>query len=356
MKTKILNSFLAMTVLGIATVSLLTACDHGPWEDDHYDHGGQGDGSVIIIDPGRSSEDQNPVECEAVSASTYYFSEDSQYSTQSSSSYHCYEKDPYRFTTSCAANDCSQVAVYVHYGLKEDLGENFRVHIEAFDNPNFNGYPIGKVEINRFKAEPGYWKDTEIWLPEGSYYLRAFLSNDESPNMPYQMGDMVLIQDQPVGVFGVLSGAEVVQVDYRRKYTKPVSIHLDQLFKKPGSEPDTNARLRSVVKFPDGVELQAGKEVKIEIHDSIDFEAVPVAAMVIKSELFMIQGQAGKAEIVSQSMQPGSYFVRIYYDLNQNGFFDEGELQAVHGGFDTPERVSVEKDHTRSLTLTLSAG
>lgn len=355
MKTKIYYSFLVTGVVGISMAGILTACDHGPWDDDRYDH--DDDGSVIIIDPdhGSSSNLAPPKECEAVSASTYYFSEGSQDSSRSSTKYYCYEKEPYRYTTSCAANDCSQVKVYVHYGLKEDLGENFRVHIEAFDNPNFNGYPIGKVEINHFKAEPGYWKDTDIWLPEGSYYLRAFLSNDESPNMPYQMGDMVLIQDQPVGVFGVLSGAEMVQVDYRRKYTDPVSIQLDQLFKKPGSEPDTNARLRSIVKFPDGFVLQAGKDVKIEVHNSIDFEAAPVATMTIKSELFMIQGQAGKAEIVSQSMVPGSYFVRIYYDLNQNGFFDEDELQAVNGGLDTPERISIEKDHTRSLTLTLAA-
>lgn len=351
MKVRFTRSAVAALACGMSLLSVLTACDYGPWEDED-DHHGHSD-SVVIIDPKiPSDQDGTRVkECSAVSSSTYYFNDDESYNQ---TRYYCYEKQPYRYTTSCDASSCSQVKVYVHYGLKDTLGEAFTVHLEAFDNPSFNGYPIGKVEISAFKAEPGYWKDADLWLPQGEFYLRAFLSNDESPNVPYQFGDMVLIQDQPVGVFGVLSGPQMVRVDYHRRYTDPVSIHLDQLFKKPGSEPETNARLRTVVKFPDAFEIQTGKEVKIEVHKTEDFEASPVAAMTIKSELFMIQGQSGKAEVVSASMEPGTYYIRAYYDLNQNGFFDDGELQSVHGGLATPQRIAIEKDHTRSLTLMLA--
>jgi hypothetical protein len=341
--------FPTLIISSFTLTALTTACSYGPWDDDErHDH----DNIVIHPNPTYPDVDSNPDECDAVWSSTYKFDDGDDETTYKQSKYMCYEKKPARYLTSCSAEDCSQVPVFVHYGLAENLGENLTVHVEAFDNANFNGYPVGKVEVSHFKAETGSWKETELWLPEGNFYIRAFLSNEESPNMPYNFGDMVLIRDQPVGVFGVLSGAEVVHVDYRKRYTNPVSVHLDQLFKKPGTEPETNARLRTIVKFPAEHAIVAGKEVRVELHKTIDFEAAPVAAMTIKSELFMIQGQLGKAEVVSPSLEVGAYFVRIYFDENQNEFYDEGEMEAVFGGT-IPERVSIEKDHTRSVTLEL---
>jgi hypothetical protein len=348
MKSKFFSTFVIST---FTLTALTTACSYGPWEDDDRND----NGTIIIGNPTPAYPDypdDSQNECDAVWSSTYKFDDGDDETTYKQSKYMCYDRKPARYMTSCAAEDCSQVPVFVHYGLGQNLGENFTVHVEAFDNANFNGYPVGKVEVSHFKAETGSWKETELWLPEGNFYIRAFLSNKESPNMPYNFGDMVLIRDQPVGVFGVLSGAEVVHVDYRKRYTDPVSVHLDQLFKKPGSEPETNARLRTIVKFPADQVLVAGKEVRVELHKTIDFEAAPVAAMTIKSELFMIQGQLGKAEVVSQSLEIGAYFVRIYFDENQNNFYDEGEMDAVFGGA-VPERVSIEKDHTRTVTLEL---
>jgi len=351
MKSKLFSTLIISVFTGLTLTALTTACSYGPWEkdDDHHD--------TVIIHPGYPSPDypnSGANECDAVWSSTYQFDDGDSSDTIKYSKYMCYDKKPARYMTSCEAKDCSQVPVFVHYGLADTLGENFTVHVEAFDNANFHGYPVGKVEVSHFKAETGSWKETELWLPEGEFYLRAFLSNKESPNMPYQFGDMVLIRDQPVGIFGVLSGAEVVRVDYRKRYTSPVSIHLDQLFKKPGSEPETNARVRTIVKFPADYEVVAGKEVRVELHRTIDFEAAPLSAMTIKSELFMIQGQAGKAEVVSPSLEVGAYFVRVYFDENQNDFYDEGEMEAVYGAA-VPERVVIEKDHTRSVTLELKA-
>ncbi len=351
MRSKFSTALFFSVCAGISIVALTSACSYGPWDDDEDNR----PGTVIINPSGPSYPDYAsnvPNECDAVWSSTYKFSNGDDEDTIKYSNYKCYDKKPARYMTSCSAEDCSQVPVFVHYGLAEKLGENFTVHVEAFDNSNFNGYPVGKVEVSHFKAEAGSWKETELWLPEGNFYIRAFLSNEESPNMPYQFGDMVLIRDQPVGIFGVLSGAEVVRVDYRKRYTDPVAIHLDQLFKKPGTEPETNARLRTIVKFPADYVVVAGKEVRVELHKTIDFEAAPVSSMEIKSELFMIQGQAGKAEVVSPSLDVGAYFVRVYFDENQNDFYDEGEMEAVLGGT-TPERVSIEKDHTRSVTLEL---
>lgn len=349
MKSKLSPSLMISMIAGFS-LTALTACSYGPWDKDEEK------GDTVIISPGypdgTKPDDGSSNECEAVWSSTYKFNDDGDTDTIKHSKYMCYDKKPAKYMTICAAENCSQVPVFVHYGLADKLGDNFTVHVEAFDNSNFNGYPVGKVEVSHFKAEAGSWKETELWLPEGNFYIRAFLSNEESPNMPYNFGDMVLIRDQPVGVFGVLSGAEVVHVDYRKRYTDPVSVHLDQLFKKPGTEHETNARLRTIVKFPADYVVVAGKEVRVELHRTIDFEAAPVAAMTIKSELFMIQGQAGKAEVVSQSMEVGAYFVRVYFDENQNDFFDDGEMEAVFGGA-IPERVSIEKDHTRSVTLEL---
>lgn len=279
-----------------------------------------------------------------------------QTSQDGSRTWYCYKSDDFQWRTSCKSEACQEVRVYTHYMLENDLGAGRVVHVEAFDNQYFQGAPAGAVRVANFDASRGEWRDAQLFLEPGEYYLRAYMSTADDTVVPYSLGGMTLVQDQPVGVFGALSGAEMIRVAPRQldRYPPPVHIYLDKLFQKPGSEPDTNAHLRLNLSFADGLEIPDGRQVIVRLHEDRDLGRTPAAQYTMASELFLIQGRLGKAEFVSPSLKEGEYLVFVFLDSSGNGHYDAGEPAQIHTLNSLPAAIRVVKDRTETLALTLT--
>jgi hypothetical protein len=270
--------------------------------------------------------------------------------------WYCYQSEDYTGRPSCKSSACNDEKVYTHYMLTDDLGQDRVVHVEAFDNPNFQGAPAGQVRIANFAARQGEWKDADLFLEPGEYYIRAYLTTDDDAIVPYSLGDMTLVSDQPVGVFGALSQAEMVRVAPRQQdhYPAPVHVYLDKKFEKPGAEPDTNAHLRLSLAIEDGQSAPDGRHVIMRLYTGRDLAVSPAADFSMASEMFLIQGRVGKAEFLTPSVKEGDYLVFAFIDANGNDAYDAGELAALHQVNQQPAAVSIKKNRTESLSLTLT--
>lgn len=279
-----------------------------------------------------------------------------QTSEDGSRTWHCFKSDDFQWRTSCKSESCQEVQVYTHYMLENDLGGGRVVHVEAFDNQYFQGAPTGSVRIANFDANRGEWRNAQLFLEPGEYYLRAYLSTDDDAVVPYSLGGMTLVQDQPVGVYGALSGAEMIRVAPRHqdRYPDPVHIYLDKLFEKPGAAPDTNAHLRINLQVADGLTIPDARQVIVRLHTDRDLAKAPAAQFTMASELLLIQGRVGKAEFVSPSLKTGDYIVFAFLDASGNGSYDVGEPAQVHTVNAQPAAVRIVKDRTESLAMILS--
>lgn len=270
--------------------------------------------------------------------------------------WHCFESEDFTWRTSCQSDSCQEVKVFTHYMLEDDLGAGRVVHIEAFDNQYFQGAPASQVRIANFDARRGEWRDAQLFLQPGEYYLRAFMTTADDTVTPYSLGNMTLVSDQPVGVFGALSGAEMVRVAPRsqNRFPDPVHIYLDKLFKKPGTEPETNAHLRLNLTVADGSTVADGRQVIVRLLKNRDLSETPAAEFTMASELLLVQGRLGKAEFVSPSLTIGDYLVFVFVDVNGNNNYDDGELAGIHTVNAQPAAIAIRKDRTESLPLLLA--
>ena len=270
----------------------------------------------------------------------------------------CYQTPDYTWRTSCKEASCQSVKVFTHYMLNDDLGSGHPVHVEAFDNPNFQGAPAASVTLTHFDAKMGEWKDADLYLQPGEYYLRAYMStSDDDSVQPYVFGGMQLVKGGPVGVYGALSGAEMVRVAPREQdpYPPPVHIYLDRQFKEPGTEPDTNAHIRLSLTLADGLTAPDAREVKIRLQRSADLNQTPVAEFSMPSALFLVQGRVGHADYLTPSLDEGDYVVFVYLDANGNNLVDDGEWSAINKQNGQPFAVHIVKDRTEPVALTLTA-
>lgn len=269
----------------------------------------------------------------------------------------CFENQDFAWRTSCKKASCQPVKVFTHYMLGDDLGSGHPVHVEAFDNPNFQGAPASSVRLSHFNAKQGQWQDADLYLEPGEYYLRAYMATDEDDAAkPYQFGGMTLVQGAPVGVYGALSGAEMVRVEPRAQnpYPSPVHIYLDRQFKAPGQEPDTNAHIRLSLTLAQGYAAPDGREVKIRLHRSDDLNEAPLREFVMPSELFLVQSRLGRADYLTPSLDAGNYVVFAYLDANGNDLYDKGELQGLYKVNGQTYAVRVARDRTEPLALVLA--
>lgn len=268
----------------------------------------------------------------------------------------CYEAEDYTWRTSCKSDACQEVKVFAHYMLADDLGDDRIVHVEAFDNPYFQGTPASQVSIAHFDASRGGSREAALFLAPGEYYLRAYMTSTDVSIVPYSLGDMTLVSDAPVGVYGALSGAEMVRVAPRRqeRYPAPVHIYLDKLFKKEGSEPATNAHLRINLTVADGSSAPDGRAVVIRLFKNRDLGRAPAAEFKLASELLLVQGRLGRAEFASPSLPEGDYLVMVFVDDNANGYYDVGELADLFELNAQAAAVQIRKDRTETLAMTLS--
>jgi hypothetical protein len=270
--------------------------------------------------------------------------------------WYCYENDDYRWRTSCRSDSCQEVKVFTHYMLPDELEGNYAVNVEAFDNPTFQGAPVSSVRIADFAAHRGSWKDSELYLEPGEYYLRAYMTDADAADVPYVLGDMTLVADRPVGVYGALSGAEMVRVAPRaqQRDTNPVHIYLDKLFKKPGSEPDTNAHLRIQLSTAEGLQVADGRQVHVQLRKTSDMAEAPVYDFTMASEALLVQGRLGRAEFVSPSLAVGNYVVSVFVDADGNTLLDDDEPAAVYRVDGLPQALAIGANRTETIALTLA--
>src|SRR5690606_18131290 len=115
--------------------------------------------------------------------------------------------------------------------------------------------PVATVRHADFNGKRGEWKEAALYLDPGEFYVRAYLTNRDDLPTPYSFGDMELVADKPVGIFGALGSPQMVTVKPARLgLNDPVKIYLDRLFEKPGAKPDTQARIRINLTLEDGLE------------------------------------------------------------------------------------------------------
>jgi hypothetical protein len=269
----------------------------------------------------------------------------------------CYKSEDTQWRTSCGGAGCEEVKVYAHYMLADDLGADRVVHVEAFDNEHFSGTPASTVALGRFPARTGEWRETSLFLAPGTYYVRAYLGTgeDETPT-PYAFGDMTLVKDQPVGVYGALSTAAAVRVE-KGGYgvgSKPVDVYLDKLFKKPGSDPDTQAHLRALLQAPDGFSVPDGRDVRIELRHTEDLAENPVYAFTLPTANLLVTGRMGQADFVSPSLKPDDYLVFAYLDLDADGRWDKAEPNVLYMENRLPKAVRIRADATVSIDMPLA--
>jgi hypothetical protein len=270
--------------------------------------------------------------------------------------WYCFETEEYQWRTSCRSDGCQQVKVFTHYMLPDELDGHYAVNVEAFDNPAFQGAPVGSVRLADFAARRGSWKESELYLEPGEYYLRAYMTDADAGDVPYVLGGMTLVADRPVGVFGALSGAEMVRVAPRAqaRHPDPVHIYLDKLFKKAGSEPETNAHLRVALAAAEGVEVPDGRQIHVQLRKTSDMAEAPVYDFTMASEALLVQGRLGRAEFVSPSLALGPYVVSAFVDDNGNGLLDAGEPAAVHRVDGLAQALQIAANRTETIALTLA--
>jgi hypothetical protein len=267
---------------------------------------------------------------------------------------YCYEKEESFIDTTCQGDACNQVKVNVFYLLNEDLGSSQTVIVEAFDNPYFAGSPEASAILDGFDASRAGRRSTaEIFLPDGTFYFRAFISHRQDEVTPYEYNGMSLVTEKPMGTYGALSELRSLVLNNEEESNHSVDIFLDKLFKGPDAE--SQAFLRLLVSLPEGFQAPLGRQVRIELHTQDDFAFLPAQVYSIPSESFLIAGLEGRAEFLSPQVPIGKYFIRSYLDSNSNGFWDDGELYRVLKKYDEPAWVEIKSLRTATVELALVA-
>lgn len=257
--------------------------------------------------------------------------------------------------SSCA--ECQEVSVFVQYALKEDLGSGRVLTVEAFGNDQFQGAPLATTMIGDFRAELGEFREVVLQLGPGEYFVRAYLTTERDPRVPYPMGGMEPVDDEPMGVFGAVSAPQSFRVHglYDSfEPTEPVVISLNRLYKRPGSEPETNALLRLELKLADGSEAPDQKRLRIQLRATADLDELPRYNFDIASAELRVSGREGQAEFVTPSLVEGKYTVFVFVDGDDNGYYDAGELAALALENGQAKAVDIVKDHVRTIALELS--
>ena len=268
---------------------------------------------------------------------------------------YCHERDKQRWLTSCKLDACAKTRVYVHYALADSYPDDMTVDVEAFDNKHFEGSPVAATQIFGFEAKAGEDRQVDMYLQPGQYYFRAYMTNDAGSRVPYVLGDMQVITDHPMGIVGGLSDPKVVIItDSSEATNPPVDLVIDQLLKKPGTEPDTKARLRIELKVANATAVPVGRLVHIQLRNQEDLDAEPVYDEKIASDAFLVQGMDGATEFVSPSLVEGNYTVFVFVDANGNGFADAGELQLLYRELTAVKMIEVRKNTTRTISMELA--
>ena len=236
-----------------------------------------------------------------------------------------------------------RLPVKVVYAQTENIGPNYWLVLEAFDNALFIGSPVEIVTQPGFDAtRAGNDMVVPIYLDHSQYYLRAYLV-DVSPAIPFELGGLELIKDKPVGVLGVLSSPLAVTPSTEEKCPPPVELGLNQTFRS--SEITTEARIRLMMTHSTPENIEPDKDLIMQLRTGDDLEQNPIKEWRMSSNGLLIRSQLGKAEYVTEQLELGRYFLTVFIDQNANGYIDIGEW------FTEMVMVKVEGEKTLGVNL-----
>jgi|GEM_PF-4354541 len=262
----------------------------------------------------------------------------------------------------CEGESCAAIPVTVSYLLNEDLGRHRWVAVEVFDNAIFAGSPKRTTYLPDFDSSRiGDRRALVVGLPPGEFYLRAVLLKDGiTPEQRTALGSPHQIQ-----AFGVSGGAISSPVRfnvlsneaYKRNKSCPQLqiLELNQIVKAPGEEPNTAARFRLKLNFKDPALIVEGKKVNIEIRTSTDLRLKAERSMALSSELFLIPSHLGRTEHLTGQLEPESYFIFVYFDKDENGFFDPEEASGWNRLTENapPTPIRLQRNHTELVNIQL---
>lgn len=258
---------------------------------------------------------------------------------------------------SCSGVTCGNLPIVVTYLQEKDIGDNMWAVVEAYDNPYFLGAPKGYDVIQNFHAEDlGYRRGTVLTLPTGFYYLRTYLVEPNQVTLPENIKGKVPANLQPPSTFSAISSVQKVTVEWngQNPCMDAVNLNLDQLYVDPQAQPRTDAKFRMQIKLGDGLTVERKMKLKIELFHDKEFDVIPAYSYTLPSESLLIQGALGQTEFMTPNLETGFYYVRIFYDANQNDAFDPGELVGFAKEADVIVPLKLEEKHTIVVPLVLA--
>ncbi len=260
----------------------------------------------------------------------------------------------YSWQPNCSGEDCQSVGLFVHYQLFQDLGSHTSLWIEVFDNPQYAGRAASLMRITNFDASYPHSSDMEeIFLKPGEYYLRAFISTKNDTPLPPELQGLEPASGA-FGIYGALSSPERIII---KPYgvNPPIHIYVDQLYKDPQQEVDTQAQFRIKMTVPPDLAIPSNRSTIVQISTEQDIEHVPNYRLVTSSNDFLIIDSPRLAEIKSKNLAIDSYYVFAFIDEDGNEFYDEGELAGYYTKGMEPWPILAKKNTVQTLSLKLKA-
>lgn len=247
-----------------------------------------------------------------------------------------------------------EAPVFVHYMASEDLGDEVAAFVEVFDNRFAQGAPTQVVPISGFRAHRGSWTQTPVKLAAGTHWLRAYLTTADDRRLPYEIGDMLPSESVESTVYGSVSRVEELVIDKNQAVT-PTNLFFNSLLVRPGTEPETNARIRINLTVADGVVINADRKVRVELRETDDLQVEPVARLGFSSNLLLIEGRHGQTEYVTPNLPEGKYTVFAFIDEDGNDRYDAGEAAQLYVKNGAALLIKVEKNRLTPIDLQLVA-
>lgn len=275
--------------------------------------------------------------------------------------------EPIQIPSGCRpAADCREVPVYVHYMRNENLGAYRTVIVEAYSASAPKGTPVAQVRVEGMDASrPGTSRQGTLRLSPGEYLIRAYLALDgkDQTSVPYPYESLEEEAGTTTEGGGTLQheGAASsmtslsVQPEIDERWPRPLHLEMAQIYSRPPEAVSTDAELRLLLSVPDGITVNSGRSLRIRLHADADLARKPIFESSLPSDTLLVEGRKGRTEFLAKDLPLGSYVVFAFLDDNGNGFYDAGELSALHANGNNAGLVKIEASRTETLNLELSS-
>ena len=261
------------------------------------------------------------------------------------------DKTDYSWTPNCNGDSCQPVGFQVHNTVKQDLGKNGTLWIEAYDNHDLQGQPVASMKVFGFSMSKHTGAREELYLEPGEYYLRAFMSNQNENRLPSDFDGLSPI-DKAEGQFAVISLPVRVLVE---PYTpSPLThIYLDQLYEDPNNSARYQAKLRIKITSPEELFIPNDRQLHIQLLDRADIDRLPQHEYIIPSSNLLVMGKKGQTQYVTDAISPDDYYLFVFLDEDGNHYYDYGELAYFHWSSSEPAAITLEEKKTKSIIAPL---